>query len=151
MVAPFRPTKATELVITARRVDEFRIAARSAGGSAEAAVEVVEGAALPTGTAKWSAGTIDGCKTTQVVPAVPSAGGADVFQHSVCQDGSYVSAYTTDGILLWRHKIGASGAPVAASRNVGGARFPPAENAICTPRHRSLLIENARTVKHQRS
>ncbi len=99
----FQVDEGDELFITARRVGDFRIVARSAGGSAEAAVKVVAGTTLPTGTAKWSAGTIDGCKSTQVVPAVPSASGVDVFQYSECQDGSYVSAYTADGILLGRH------------------------------------------------
>jgi hypothetical protein len=116
----FQVDEGEELFITAKHTGDFRIEARSAGGSAEAAVKVMEGTTLPIGTAKWSAGTIDGCKGTHVVPAVPSASGVDVFQQSECRDGSYVSAYTADGIMVWRHKISASGEPVAANAPVTG-------------------------------
>lgn len=129
-----------ELVITAKRAGDFRIAARAEGRSAEATVKVLEGTTLPTGTGKWSAGTIEGCKSTQVVPAVPSANGPDVFQQTMCEDGPYVSAYSADGIMLWRHKIGASDPPVAVgaplvaenrARSAGTGQLNLRSKSIC--------------------
>jgi len=113
----FDVDQADELTVTAKRTGEFRIDALSSIGSAEASVSVMEGTELPQGAVKWSGASIPGCKTTQVVPAVPSASGADVFEQTLCPDGAYVAAYTSEGIQLWRHKIGSSDAPVA---EVGG-------------------------------
>jgi hypothetical protein len=69
----------------------------------------MEGSSLPMGTAIWSGPTIEGCKSIKATPAVPSATGTDMFDQSTCPDGDYVSAYTSDGILQWRRKIGAGG------------------------------------------
>jgi hypothetical protein len=110
----FQVDESDELVITARRSGDFRISARSADGSAEATAKVMEGTTLPVGTVKWSAGTIRGCKTTKIMPAVPTANGPDVFEQSQCEDGEYIAAYTADGILLWRRKAGDPGVPKVA-------------------------------------
>ena len=100
-----------ELTVTTKAVGDFAVSAQSAGGSAEASLKVVEGTSLPNGTAKWSGVSFEGCKSVHVVPAVPSASGVDVYDQSVCPDGEYVSAYTSDGTLAWRNKIGGSAAP----------------------------------------
>jgi hypothetical protein len=100
-----------ELTVTAKAAGDFTVSAQSAGGSAEASLKVVEGTSLPNGTAKWSGVSFEGCKSVHVVPAVPSASGVDVYDQSVCPDGEYISAYTSDGTLAWRHKIGGSAAP----------------------------------------
>jgi outer membrane protein assembly factor BamB len=74
----------------------------------------MEGATLPAGTVKWSAGSVKGCTSTKIIPAVPSADGPDVFEQSQCEDGQYLAAYTADGVQLWRRKIGGAGAAAVA-------------------------------------
>jgi hypothetical protein len=99
------------MLVTAKRAGDFTIQARSDNGSSGATITVMDGAALPQGTVKWSGAAIDGCKTTKVIPAVPSANGPDIYEQSQCQDGEYLAAYTSEGIQLWRRKIGDTGAP----------------------------------------
>jgi hypothetical protein len=77
----------------------------------------MEGESLPIGTVKWSSGAVAGCKTTKIIPAVPSPNGPDVYEQSQCEDGQYVAAYTVDGIQMWRRKIGAGGGAAVAERS----------------------------------
>ena len=104
-----------ELQLTAKRAGDYRVEGRSSNGSSEATITVIEGASLPIGTVKWSGGIIKGCKSTKIIPAVPSANGPDVYEQSQCEDGQYVSAYTVDGVLLWRRKINSFGGPAEPS------------------------------------
>lgn len=101
-----QPQMGDELVIVAKTAGRYTIRALSSAGSAEASIEVMEGAALPMGTVKWSGPAVEGCTTGKITPAVPSASGVDVFVQSRCQDGEYISAYTADGIEVWRRRIG---------------------------------------------
>lgn len=122
----FQAQDGDELVLTPKRAGDFRIDARTGDGGAEATVKVVEAASLPIGTAKWSAPTAEGCKTTKIMPAVPSPNGPDVFEMSQCQDGEYVQAYTAEGIQLWRRKISDSRSATVA--------VTPAQIPIATTR-----------------
>jgi len=121
-----------ELVVTARQPGEFRISARSANGAAEATVKVLEGTSLPQGAAKWSSPDLEGCKTTEIKPAVPSASGIDVYVLTQCGDGQYLEAYTADGIQVSRNKIsGGSGpAPVPKSLPVSPAASSSTNQAV---------------------
>jgi plastocyanin len=94
-----------EVEITAKQVGKCTVTVHASQGFADAQVEVVGGAALPLGTVKWSAADLPGCHTIKIIPAVPSANGPDVFEQSACSDGTYVRAFTAEGILLWRRKI----------------------------------------------
>jgi len=96
-----------EVVVTAKRAGAFQLTARIDHSTAEATIKVVEGTSLPIGAMKWSAGKIPGCTTTKMVPAVPSANGPNLFEQSECADGSYIAAYTSDGVQMWRRRIGA--------------------------------------------
>lgn len=130
----FQADEGDELVITAKRAGDFRIRARSAEGAADATVKVMEGDQMPIGTVKWSAGAIKGCKSTKIIPAVPSPNGPDIYEQSQCEDGPYIAAYTADGIQLWRRKMGDAGAPSAAeiSKNaVVAGRLNPGSTSIC--------------------
>jgi hypothetical protein len=111
----FQASEGDDLTITARRAGDFQITANADGGSADATVKVMEGNSLPNGTAKWSSGSLPGCKNGKITPAVPSASGVDIYVQSLCEDGEYLSAFTADGILVWRHKIGGPGTSVIPS------------------------------------
>jgi hypothetical protein len=106
-----------ELTITAKQAGDFRVSGRSKNGSAEATVKVMEGNTLPAGTTMWSSGTLPGCKSTKLTQAMPSANGPDMYEQSQCEDGEYITAYTADGIQLWRRKLGGAGASPAAPYN----------------------------------
>jgi hypothetical protein len=122
----FQAAEGDELTITAKRAGDFTVSAHNPDGSAEATIKVLEGSILPQGTAKWSGASVEGCKTTKVIPAVPSANGPDIFEQSKCEDGEYLAAYTSEGIQLWRRKLGGAGPPPAAEfRKNGAAASPP--------------------------
>lgn len=99
-------------VVTGSHPGKTTLTAHAAEGEAEAEIEVLAGTSLPPGGIKWSGASFPGCKTAQVVPAPPSASGVDVYEQSSCQNGSYINAYTSGGILVWRRQI--SGTPEAA-------------------------------------
>jgi len=95
-----------EVLVTAKRAGDFRLTGRTDHGTAEATIKVAEGTSLPVGTVKWSSGKMAGCRTVKMVPAMPSANGPDIFEQSECEDGSYISAYTSEGVQMWRRKMG---------------------------------------------
>lgn len=126
--------KGDELELTAKSAGDFRLEGRSSNGSADATITVMQGASLPVGTVKWSAGKIDGCKTTKIIPAVPSANGPDIYEQSQCKDGQYTSAYTVDGVLLWRRKmngLGASSDTPAVDDGNATRHLDPRSKSIC--------------------
>jgi hypothetical protein len=98
------------------------LTANAGGGSAEASIEIRSGNSLPIGTVKWSVTELPGCKTTKITPAVPSAGGPDVYVQESCPDGTYVRAITEDGRELWRRNISGSVAPAASAPLVPGLK-----------------------------
>jgi hypothetical protein len=82
------------------------LTAYAEGDSSEASIEIRSGTSLPIGTTKWSVTELPGCKTTKIIPAVPSANGPDIYVQEACTDGSYVRAITADGREMWRRRIG---------------------------------------------
>ncbi len=89
------------------------LTAYAEGDSSEASIEIRSGTSLPIGTTKWSVTELPGCKTTKIMPAVPSANGPDIYVQEACPDGSYIRAITDDGRELWRRAISGPLAPVA--------------------------------------
>jgi hypothetical protein len=88
--------------ILAKATGHFTVRAKLGSRYAEADVTVLEGTSLPTGSIRWTAAEIPGYKTKQVVPAVPSPNGPDVFVNEEGADGtSLIRAFTSDGIQLW--------------------------------------------------
>jgi hypothetical protein len=86
------------------------------------------------GTAIWSSGTAEGRKSLQLVQAMPSANGPDMYETSHCPDGDYVTALTADGMQLWRRRIGAAGAPPTipdGKTTVEASRINLASASIC--------------------
>jgi hypothetical protein len=96
-----------EVEVTAKQSGKCTLTAHAGEGSGEAQVEVVDGATMKPGTILWTAPAQPGCQSIQIVQAVPTADGPDLYQTSACPDGTYVTALTSDGMLLWRRKLGA--------------------------------------------
>lgn len=98
------------------------LTANTGDGSAQASIEIRAGDSLPIGAVKWSVTELPGCKTTKITPAVPSAGGPDIYVQEQCPDGTYVRAITADGIELWRRNISGLAAPAASGRLARGLK-----------------------------
>lgn len=103
-----------EALVTARQTGRVTLTAHTRTGTGYARIQVAAGSQLPQGTVLWSSGDVPGCHTTRIMPAVPVPNGPDVFEQSQCPDGTYIRAYTAEGILLWRRKIDSS--PKAAAK-----------------------------------
>lgn len=100
-----------EVVVSAQKVGTVTLTADVNGAFSEAHIEVATGTSLPRGTTKWRSEEATGCKSAQVVPAVPVPDGPDVYVEYQCPDGNYIRAYTEDGILLWNWRISGPGTP----------------------------------------
>jgi hypothetical protein len=98
-----------EVEVTAMQSGKCTLTAHLNQASGDAQVEVLEGSAMKPGTVLWSAPTQPGCTSIQIIQATPTADGPDLYQTSACPDGTYVTALTSDGILLWRKKLGSEG------------------------------------------
>ncbi|MFZ3216460.1 MAG: Ig-like domain-containing protein [Candidatus Acidiferrales bacterium] len=152
-----------ELTVTAKQPGDFRITGESKNGSADASVKVLE-EKMPVGTLIWTSGTVPGCKSVQLVQAMPSANGPDMYDTSHCPDGDYVTALTSDGIQLWRRRIGAPG-PVGAAGAGPGMPGASAESAttplasrinlgapsVCDALALGTSEQKARDLLHQRN
>jgi hypothetical protein len=149
------PTPGDELTVTAKQAGEFRISAQSRNGSAEATVKVMEGK-MPVGTAIWTSPTVPGCKPIQLAQAMPSANGPDMYSTSRCEDGDYITALTSDGITLWRRRVGDSQAPMPSitektGNKIPAARLNPRSPSVCDSLSTGTSQQAVRDLLHQRS
>lgn len=142
-----------EVTVTAKQAGDFHISAQSKNGSAEATVKVMEGK-MPVGTAIWSSRTAPGCKSLQLIQAMPSANGPDMYDTSHCEDGDYITALTSDGMQLWRRRVGSTGvAPTAPdSKNpVGTSPINLGSTSICDSIPLGTDQQKIRDLLHQRN
>lgn len=100
---------ADEVEVTAVQAGKVILTAHTAKGAADAEVQVEGGKTLPPGTVLWSGGEIPGCRVVNITQAVPTANGPDLYEQSQCADGTYIRAFTAQGVVLWRRKIESSG------------------------------------------
>jgi|SRR5579864_5956083 len=116
-------TDGNEATLLAEQISSAVIlTAYGSGGSSMARIEIRSGTSLPVGATKWSVKELPGCKTTKIIPAVPSAGGPDIYVQESCPDGAFVRAITDDGRELWRRNISGSALPLPSdSQKDGGA------------------------------
>jgi hypothetical protein len=150
-----QPTPGDELTVTAKQAGEFHISAQSRNGSAEASVEVMEGK-MPVGTAIWTSPRVPGCKPIQLVQAMPSANGPDMYDTSHCEDGDYITALTSDGMTLWRRRVGSSQAPTPSvtektEDTIPAARLNPRSPSICDSLSTGTGQQAVRDLLHQRN
>jgi hypothetical protein len=132
-----------EVEVTAMQSGKCTLIAHLNQASGDAQVEVLEGSAMKPGTVLWSAPTQLGCTSIQIVQATPTADGPDLYQTSACPDGTYVTALTSDGILLWRKKLGSEGkAPsLAPSKSIGTVTPVTATPAVALNTHAKSICD----------
>jgi len=124
----FQSIQGDDLMLLARQAGSYRLTARTDFAVAEGEVTVVDGSTLPNGTVQWASGAGEGCSNVKIVPAARTPNGPDFFQQTRCRDGDYVSAYRSDGVQLWRRKIGDS--PVGLPYDPGGDKYATAGNRL---------------------
>jgi hypothetical protein len=100
-----------EFTIVAKEAGDYRVDGRSADGSAEATVTVLQGDRLPPGSTLWQSGDVEGCRSVKITPALPNSAGIAYYQQTQCDDGGYVQAYRANGVQMWRTKISDTGGP----------------------------------------
>jgi hypothetical protein len=92
----------------------------------------------------WSVTPIPGCKNSNLMQAVPSANGPDLYDQEQCPEGSVLRALTADGRELWRRSFGGSSAPIAEPNPGGTVKAPehldPHNTSVCD----SVLAEMTR-------
>jgi len=109
---------------------------RVGGDSADASVEVRSGTSLKPGSEIWSLSQMPGCKTGQIIQAVPSANGPDLYVQENCPQGTLIRALTADGRELWRRMMNGSEAPPALKATVkpespAGVHLRLSGNSVC--------------------
>jgi hypothetical protein len=97
------PTSGASTEITAKAPGTVKMRAKIGGRTAEADITVVPGIKLPQGSKRWEAPAIPGYHSTQIVPAVPSASGIDVYEVEENAGGgsSLIRAFNSDGRQVW--------------------------------------------------
>lgn len=122
-----------EVTVEAKEISSsVFLTAFAEGDSATATVDIRPGDALPIGTKKWSVAEIPGCKDKKIIPAVPSAGGPDIYVQEECPKGTFVRAITDDGRELWRRQISGSGAALPGDKaEAPGAHLNARATSVC--------------------
>jgi hypothetical protein len=131
-----------EVEVTALQSGSVKLTARTTSGVGDAHVEVAGGKTLAPGTVLWSGGEIPGCRPINITQAVPTANGPDLYEQSQCPDGTYIRAYTAQGITLWRRKIESVGHKPANSEAVS-ASAPSSIPLIPLDTHPGSICDSA--------
>jgi len=92
--------------IVTKQPGKATLRARAGSRSAEASITVLDGDKMPNGTIKWSVPNYPGYTSKQIVQAVPTARGPDIYTvEENAQGKSLVRAWTSEGIFLWMRKF----------------------------------------------
>lgn len=92
--------------IIAKQSGHAILRARVGSRSAEVSITVLDGDKMPNGTIKWSVPNYPGYKSKQIVQAVPTNRGPDIYTvEENAQGKSLVRAWTSEGIILWIRKF----------------------------------------------
>jgi hypothetical protein len=94
-----------EPTIMAKQPGKTTLRARVGGRTTEASITVLEGNTMPNGTIKWAVPNYPGYKSKQIVQAVPTDRGPDIYTIEENAEGkSLIRAWTSEGIFLWMRK-----------------------------------------------
>jgi hypothetical protein len=139
----------SEVTLEGKEPSSNVILTGTAGGdSAQASIEVHTGP-LPTGTVIWSLGDLPGCKPGQIIQAVPSGTGPDMYVKEDCPQNSVIRAVQADGREMWRtgsgapgtHRVGSTDAQPSERLNLGGSSVCDAVSSGMTKEAAWKLVE----------
>ncbi|HEV2467878.1 MAG TPA: hypothetical protein VGS78_01685 [Candidatus Sulfotelmatobacter sp.] len=109
-----------EVTVTAREASpSVMLTASVEGDSANASIEIRAAGDMKPGTTLWSVAPTPGCKATQMIQAVPSANGPDLYVQETCPDGTMLRALTSDGRELWRKMLAGTSVGAAVPTSNG--------------------------------
>jgi|SRR5579872_2359535 hypothetical protein len=109
-----------EVTVTAREAaPSVMLTASAEGDSADAAIEIRGKGDMTPGTTLWSVAPTPGCKATQMIQAVPSANGPDLYVQETCPEGTMLRALTSDGRELWRKMMAGTSVGAAVPTSNG--------------------------------
>jgi hypothetical protein len=92
--------------LTAVAVGQATLTANVGGVTAQTQVNILTGASLSDGTVRWSAPAQPGFTTTQVLKAVPSENGPDIYVTQIGPSNqAMIEAFTVDGRLMWKNSV----------------------------------------------
>jgi hypothetical protein len=92
--------------ITTKQPGKTSLRASVGGRFAEASIIVLDGDKMSNGTIKWSVPNYPGYTSKQIVQAVPTDRGPDLYTvEENAQGKSLVRAWTSEGIFLWMRKF----------------------------------------------
>jgi hypothetical protein len=122
-------TPGPDATVSFRAPGSARVTAEWQNRRAYAQIIVYPGVSLPVGTHKWSVKELPGFATAKITPAVPSAGGPDIFASEVDGCGrTVVRAILEDGRELWRSLVSRGNTQTPPDAGLGS----PAFAAACT-------------------
>ena len=99
-------TPGDEVEVTAKQSGKCTLTAHAGQGSGEAQVEVVGGATMKPGTILWSAPAQPGCQSIQIIQAMPTGTGPDLYQTALAPT-ALTSPPSPPMACCWRRKLGA--------------------------------------------
>jgi IPT/TIG domain/Glucodextranase, domain B/Bacterial Ig-like domain (group 2) len=122
-IATFVDSSPNTVVATA--VGQVTLTATVGAVTGQTTITVLpSGTALPIGTVLWSATPVSGCAAQQIVQAVATADGPDLYSLEQCPDGStLVRAFKSTGEQLWQSQLNPSQygySPQGVGDNFGG-------------------------------
>jgi len=93
--------------LTGIAAGQVTITATAESTSGQAQVTILAGSSYPAGTAVWTAPAVTGFAPIQLVQAVPTASGPDLYSIQLSSDGTHsiVEALTADGEQLWQQTL----------------------------------------------
>jgi hypothetical protein len=119
-------------VLTGLAAGQVTLTANAETASGQEQVTILTAAAYSPGTVIWSTSPVAGFSPTQIVQAVPTASGPDLYSTQLSSDGtqSIVQALTADGRQLWQATL-----PALNNNTVpdGAGGLIVTEYDTCTP------------------
>jgi hypothetical protein len=93
----------------ANAVGQVTLTVTVAGMNTQTTVTVLSGTTLPVGTVLWSAPPVSGFSTQQIVQAVPTSEGPDLYSIDTDSNGdTLVRSFKSTGEQMWQTQISAS-------------------------------------------
>jgi hypothetical protein len=121
-----------QAILTGLAAGQVTLTATAETTSGQEQVTILAAGAYPPGTVIWSASPVAGFSPMQLVQAVPTASGPDLYSTQLSADGttSVIQALTADGRQLWQTPV-----PALNSNSVpdGAGGLIVAQYDTCTP------------------
>lgn len=108
-------------VLLANAVGQVTLTASVGGVNAQTTVTVISGTSLSAGSVLWSSPSVSGFSAKQIVQAVPTADGPDLYSIETDSNNRLVRAFKGTGEQIWQSSLASSEYPsVGVGDSYGG-------------------------------